>query len=58
MLWPHRADDGKTRCPGSGQRVVIDLTFEEWEARLAGIGLKTQSVHAISGGLPGLGKRR
>ena len=34
MLWPHRAHDGVTRCPGSGQRVVIDLTPGEWRARL------------------------
>jgi len=34
MLWPHRASDGVTRCPGSGQRVVIDLTPGEWLARL------------------------
>ncbi len=34
MLWPHRAHDGVTRCPGSGQRVRIDLTPGEWLARL------------------------
>ncbi len=34
MLWPHRAHDGKTRCPGSGQRVRIDLSPGEWLARL------------------------
>jgi len=34
MLWPHRAHDGVTRCPGSGQRVVIDLAPGEWLARL------------------------
>jgi len=34
MLWPHRAHDGTTRCPGSGQRVVIDLTPGQWAARL------------------------
>ncbi|MBO3744880.1 hypothetical protein J5X84_02290 [Streptosporangiaceae bacterium NEAU-GS5] len=30
MLWPHRTDDGITRCPGSGQRIVIDLTAAHW----------------------------
>ena len=34
MLAPHRADDGVTRCPGSGQRVRIDLTPAEWRTRL------------------------
>ena len=34
MLWPHRAHDGVTRCPGSGQRVVVDLTPGEWLVRL------------------------
>ena len=34
MLWPHRADDGLTRCPGSGQRVRVDLVPGEWLARL------------------------
>jgi hypothetical protein len=34
MLWPHRAHDNKTRCPGSGQRVRIDLTPGQWLARL------------------------
>ncbi|GII03091.1 hypothetical protein Pta02_50990 [Planobispora takensis] len=35
MLWPHRTDDGTTRCPGSAQRVIIDLTPTQWLARLA-----------------------
>jgi DNA-directed RNA polymerase subunit RPC12/RpoP len=30
MLRPHRTDDGKTRCPGSGQRIVIDEKPAEW----------------------------
>lgn len=34
MLPAHRAADGVTRCPGSGQRVTIDLTPAEWQARL------------------------
>ena len=34
MLPAHRAADGITRCPGSGQRVRIDLTTAEWRARL------------------------
>lgn len=34
MLWPHRAHDGATRCPGSGQRMVIDLASQEWMRRL------------------------
>jgi hypothetical protein len=34
MLPAHRAADGVTRCGGSGQRVVIDLTPAQWRARL------------------------
>lgn len=34
MLAPHRLDDGVTRCPGSGQRIRIDLTPAEWQTRL------------------------
>jgi hypothetical protein len=34
MLPAHRASDEVTRCPGSGQRVTIDLTPAEWQARL------------------------
>ncbi len=35
LLWPHRAADGHTRCPGSGQRIRTDLTPAEHAARLA-----------------------
>jgi hypothetical protein len=34
MLPAHRAVDGVTRCAGSGQRVVIDLTAAQWRALL------------------------
>jgi hypothetical protein len=34
MLPAHRAADAVTRCAGSGQRVRIDLTPAEWQARL------------------------
>jgi hypothetical protein len=34
MLPAHRAGDGVRRCPGSGQRVLIDLSFPQWRARL------------------------
>jgi hypothetical protein len=34
MLPAHRAIDGVTRCGGSGQRVVIDVTPAEWRVRL------------------------
>jgi hypothetical protein len=34
MLWPHRLADGMSRCPGSGQRVEIDLTPVQWLASL------------------------
>lgn len=34
MLPAHRAADGVARCAGSGQRVTIDLTPAEWQARL------------------------
>ncbi|QSB14585.1 hypothetical protein JQS43_24445 [Natronosporangium hydrolyticum] len=34
MLRPHRADDGRTRCPGSGQRITVDEQPEQWLARL------------------------
>ncbi|GII05475.1 hypothetical protein [Planobispora takensis] len=35
MLWPHRAADGVSRCPGSGQRIVLDLTPAEWLSSLS-----------------------
>ena len=35
MLPAHRAADGVSRCAGSGQRVRIDLTPAQWQARLA-----------------------
>jgi hypothetical protein len=35
MLPAHRAEDDVTRCPGSGQRVQIDLTYGVWRTRLA-----------------------
>jgi hypothetical protein len=34
MLPAHRTTDDVTRCAGSGQRVRIDLTPAEWQARL------------------------
>ncbi|MFI6391507.1 hypothetical protein [Nonomuraea sp. NPDC050540] len=34
MIWPHRADDGMTRCPGSGTRLVVDLTSVEWQSAM------------------------
>lgn len=33
MVTPHRAEDGVSRCPGSAQRVRIDLTIEEWRPK-------------------------
>jgi hypothetical protein len=34
MLAPHRSDDGVSRCPGSGQRFVVDLTSAQWLVQL------------------------
>ena len=34
LLTPHRGGDGCDRCPGSGQRIVIDLTPLQWAVRL------------------------
>lgn len=34
MLPAHRTADEVTRCPGSGQRIRVDLTPTEWRARL------------------------
>jgi hypothetical protein len=34
-ICPHRADDGHAPCPGSGQRILLDLTAEVWQARRA-----------------------
>ncbi|MGH3377656.1 MAG: hypothetical protein ACRDS0_03840 [Pseudonocardiaceae bacterium] len=31
----HRTADGMTRCPGSGQRIVCDITPVLWAARVA-----------------------
>lgn len=33
MLEPHRRADGVSRCPGSGQRIVLDETEAQWRAR-------------------------
>jgi hypothetical protein len=33
IIFPHRAVDGRTRCPGSGQRVRIDLPLAVLETR-------------------------
>lgn len=52
MLWPHRAHDGVARCPGSGQRVVFDLTPGEWLARLEAARRSAQrspSLHRATG---------
>lgn len=35
MLRPHRGDDGRSRCPGSGQRIVVDESPDTWRRRLA-----------------------
>lgn len=38
MLPAHRAADEVTRCPGSGQRVIVDVSPGQWAACLhAGI---------------------
>lgn len=59
MLWPHRTEDGKSRCPGSGQRIIIDLTPEQWLDLANGVNKEgPKSIRAVSGGLPGLGKKR
>lgn len=34
MISAHRTDDEISRCPGSGQRLIIDLTYLDWQARL------------------------
>ena len=33
LITPHRPRNG-ARCPGSGQRIVLDLTVQEWLTRL------------------------
>jgi hypothetical protein len=33
MVFPHRAGDGATRCPGSGRRVRIDVPLARLETR-------------------------
>lgn len=43
MLAPHRATDGVIRCPGGGQRIRIDLTPAEWQARLREAQRKTET---------------
>lgn len=35
MLSPHRTDDGVSRCPGSGQRIDVDLTPAQWLVQLS-----------------------
>lgn len=34
LLTPHRASNGRERCNGSGQRLVIDLAPVQWASRL------------------------
>jgi hypothetical protein len=34
MVPAHRSADEVARCPGSGQRLVMDLSVAEWRARL------------------------
>jgi hypothetical protein len=34
MLSAHRGDDGVTRCPGSGQRIAVDITPAQWMIQL------------------------
>jgi hypothetical protein len=38
MIWPHHPDLGEAgrpaRCPGSGQRITMDITAEQWGQRL------------------------
>lgn len=33
MLEPHRRGDGVSRCPGSGQRIVLDESEMQWRSR-------------------------
>ncbi|GAA0968933.1 hypothetical protein [Actinocorallia libanotica] len=33
MVVPHRAEDGKSRCPGSAQRIRVDITVEDWRPK-------------------------
>jgi hypothetical protein len=47
MLWPHRTDDGATRCPGSGQRIEVDLSPGEWLARLEAAHRSTQRNRSL-----------
>jgi hypothetical protein len=45
MLPAHRAADEITRCGGSGQRIRVDLTTAEWQARLAAAVRETGQRH-------------
>ena len=52
MLPAHRAGDGVRRCPGSGQRVRIDLTPAQWLADLqaaARVARPAAALHACTG---------
>ncbi len=33
MVTPHRAQDGRSRCLGSAQRIRIDVEFEDWRLK-------------------------
>jgi hypothetical protein len=33
--WPAEFRPPRQRCPGSGQRIRLDLTYDQWRARLA-----------------------
>jgi hypothetical protein len=34
LLATHRGADGRSRCPGSGWRIDVDETAEQWRRRL------------------------
>jgi hypothetical protein len=51
MLGPHRADDGVSRCPGSGQRIVLDVTSAQWMVHLRLASRDAASVRAPYSGL-------
>ena len=46
MLWPHRAADGVSRCPGSGQRIAVDVSPGELAARLVAAAREAAARHA------------
>ncbi|MEQ7008498.1 hypothetical protein ABN028_20190 [Actinopolymorpha sp. B17G11] len=46
MLSAHRGTDGASRCPGSGQRIAVDVTPAQWLVQLQVAARHALQLHA------------